>query len=78
MTNLPADHPRYPNEDLSAVVSLGTSYDHIMLWASFCLSFFGFMHSGEFTCPSWRDFNCGYVVATGCVGRFSHFAIVCH
>ena len=38
-------------------------FEHILLWTVFCLGCFGFMHSGEFICPSMSAFTSDMLTA---------------
>ena len=47
------------------------SRDRVMLWAEYCTGFFGFLRSGEFTCPSAKDHSNSMLSAAD-VGVDSH------
>lgn len=49
------------------------NFDRVMLWAAFCLGFFAFMRSGEFTCPSLNAFSSS-MLAPGDLAVDSHVA----
>ena len=48
--------------------------DVVMLWASFCLGFFGFMRAGEFTVPSDGSFDPQVHLTVGDIALDSHSA----
>ena len=48
-------------------------FDRTMLWAAFCLGFFGFMRAGEFTCPSKEAFT-PFMLAASDIQVDSHIA----
>ena len=47
------------------------TYDAVMLWAACCLGFFGFLRSGEFTCPSATTYK-SFMLSTRDIGVDSH------
>ena len=48
--------------------------DVVMLWASLCLGFFGFLRAGEFTVPSDKDFDPQVHLSVGDIAIDSHTA----
>ena len=46
--------------------------DTIMLWASFCIGFFGFLRAGEFTVPGDRTFDPGVHLCVRDIALDSH------
>ena len=48
-------------------------FNRTMLWAAFCLGFFGFMRAGEFTCPSMEAYTSD-MLSPGDVSVDSHLA----
>ncbi len=50
------------------------SWDAVMLWASFCLEFFAFLHAGEFTVPNYRSFDPQTHLSTNDIAVDSHTA----
>ena len=63
-------------EILSAIANLLASQppcqSRIMLWAAFCIEFFGFLRAGEFTCPSLIEFDNTSMLALQDVSVDSH------
>ena len=48
------------------------TFDQTMLWAAFCLAFFAFLHTGEFTCLSMQSFDPSSMLSADDIGIDSH------
>ena len=70
-TQAPPNHSRNTLQIVQGVVLPTVSYDRVMLWAACCTGFFGFLHSGEFTCPPSAA-TLGYVLLVSDVAVDSH------